>query len=120
METNPIAITKSGISIIGTSAGGTRLVPLNTNQHFFTMNAVVLTVQNCLFELSGPGISTDSCFDLSGTFRFNMRNSSLSYFQAAVHAVGTNLTVSVGIIDNCSFGQNGNPLRFFFVCIFCQ
>jgi hypothetical protein len=112
VETNPIAITVSGINIIGTTAGGTLIRPLTPTLDLFTMNNIMLTIQNCLFQPVTPGSSTASCVNANGQYRLTLNGTSMRYFQNAILGTGVNFTTSIAIMNYCTFGQNNNVCSF--------
>ena len=104
-EQNPIAITVSGINIIGASSIGTWIGPSNPTQTFFTMTSGIMTLQDFLFQAI-PSTSTAACIVVNGTFTLYMTSCSFRFFQTALICNGVDTNTSAGIFNNCIFVSN--------------
>ncbi len=104
-ELNPIAITKSGLNIFGETQRGCILTPSNPALPLFTLNNV-----NCLFAQTrfevGAGLSSSSCFNVTGTFNVGLTDCIIRYFQTGILFNGNGPLTSTGIINDCIFFQN--------------
>ncbi len=105
-ESNPIAITVSGINIIGSSSIGTWIAPMDPTLNLLTMTNGIVTLQNCLFQAI-PSTSTATCIVVTGTFTLYITSCSFRFFQNALSCNGINTNQSAGIFNNCIFVDNG-------------
>jgi hypothetical protein len=105
-ELNPIAITVSGINIIGSSAIGTWIAPADPTSTLLSMTNGIVTFDNCLFQAI-PTTSTAPCMVMNGTFTLYLTSCSFRFFQSALICNGVNTNDSAGIFNNCIFVENG-------------
>jgi hypothetical protein len=106
VETNPISITKTGISIFGSTQRGTFFIPLNPSQPFFTLNNMNMMVSQVRFDASSV-ISTAPCILTTGAMNTLFSDCIFRGFQNCFSASGNGDITSILLVNNCTFVQNG-------------